>query len=95
LAPQQVSGIPDPVQQVCPLVTHPAVVTVVVVTVVVVDVVVVVEVVVEVEQAPLIQLRPAAQKPLYSLDSVSPHWRPSAMVKLIQKLSRLLAGWTQ
>ena len=63
---QQSLGGPEPVQQVVPLARQATVVAVVVVTVVVVVVVVVVEVVVEVEQTPLIQLRPVLQKPRYS-----------------------------
>jgi len=92
---QHLSKGPEPVQQVSPLPLHGTVVAVVVVTVVVVVVVVVVEVVVEVEQTPLIQLRPVLQYPLNSLASVSPHWAPSARSNLIQKPSVLEGGWPQ
>jgi len=93
--PQQVFGGPDPDQQVSPLVRQASVVVVTVVVVTVVVVVVVVVVVGLLEQTPEIQLSPVSQKPLYSPSWVSPQGRPFPMLKLIQKLSLELVGWTQ
>jgi len=96
--PQQFTGspVPGPPQHCSPVLRQGAAVVVgpvVVVTVVVVVVVVVV--VASDEQTPLIQLSGLAQNPLYSSACVTPQGSPSAMEKLMQKLSALSEGFMQ